>query len=772
MIRRILWFLAIVAALVAGVPYLPASLFQPAIIRALERSLGRKVEVGEVHLSLFGLPGFTVDDVTIHEDPRAGIEPFAYVPSLGADVNLFALLRRKLEFSTIRLGDASINMVKTDAGPWNFQFLLETSAAAAGSVPAIKMRGGRVNFKFGDTKSLFYFDDADLAVSPGPDGSVEIRFGGAPARTDRSARDFGHFFIRGNWLPADQHGHEQKLNLNVELERSSLEEVLKLADTQGFSLRGIVAMEAQITGPASDLDVTGEFQLDQLRRWDLPAQTGGSWRQRYMGTLDLRGEKLTLKTVADSPKAPLTIDFRASDYLTVPKWQVSAGFDEVPLAKLVETVRQLGAPLPETLTASGALSGSVIYDRDQGFSGGLSVGEASLGLPDLPPLRAESLEVAVKDGVARLEPAMIQVGENNSALVEASYSPTSVVRKVGGQEIVQPSGLDLKLSTRVLSVADTRSFGLKAIPLLEHTPQGTWSGWARYRAGDWTGEYQLQDAKVAVDGLAEPLFIQSTSVSLTGDRAVASRLKAKIGKISFTGNYRWEPTAARPHKFHLEVPEADLAELNRLLAPTLVRQSGFLETLRIGSATLPDWLKDRRAEGTVSIGKLAVGDRIAHISSAQVVWDEGVVRVQGIDASLDDSPLSGTLTISLEGRQPQYHFSGSLEEVPYKGGSVDFEGSADAEGSGLQLLSTAHAEGTFTGRSVSFAPDADFRTASGHFEMKNATWKLSNIEITQGSDSLTGAGASQPDGRLVLELLTARNKQVRYSGTMVASGQP
>ena len=105
---------------------MPASLFQPAIIRALERSLGRKVEVGEVHLSLFGMPGFTVDDVTIHEDPRAGIEPFAYVPSLGADVSLLALLHRKLEFSTIRisgspeLGDPSINLVKTDAGPWNF----------------------------------------------------------------------------------------------------------------------------------------------------------------------------------------------------------------------------------------------------------------------------------------------------------------------------------------------------------------------------------------------------------------------------------------------------------------------------------------------------------------------------------------------------------------------------------------------------------------------------------------------------------------------------
>jgi hypothetical protein len=519
-------------------------------------------------------------------------------------------------------------------------------------------------------------------------------------------------------------------------------------------------MEAQITGLASDLDVTGNFQLDEIHRGDLPLQKGGAWKQRYQGTLDLRGEKLTLKTVSDTPKPPVTIEFRASDYLTVPKWQLSAGFDEMPLAKLVDVARRLGAPLPDMLTAEGALSGSVAYTMSGGFDGDLEVGAASLILPDLPPLRAESLDVSVKDGAARLDPAIIQIGETDRAQVEASYST------------MPDSGFDLKLSTKALSVADTRSFGMKAIPLLEHTPQGTWRGWARYHAGDWTGEYELLNAKVSVDGLAEPLLIQSTAVSLTGNRAIANRLKAKIGGIAFTGEYRWEPTATRPHKFRLKVEEADLPEINRLLAPTLVRQSGLLETLRIGATTMPDWLKDRRAEGTVSIDKLDLGDRTAHVESARVVWDQGRVRFEDVQGQFEESPVKGMLTVNLEGRQPQYHFRGEMDNVPYKGGLVDFDGTADGEGSGLQLVATGRAEGTFKARSVSFAPDADFRTAAGRFELKNMAWKLSNMELTQGTDSLTGSGASQPDGRLVLELVTARNKQVRYSGTLVASGQP
>jgi len=42
----------------------------------------------------------------------------------------------------------------------------------------------RVNFKFGQTKSVLFFDDADVDVSPGGGGSMELRFSGVPSRTD------------------------------------------------------------------------------------------------------------------------------------------------------------------------------------------------------------------------------------------------------------------------------------------------------------------------------------------------------------------------------------------------------------------------------------------------------------------------------------------------------------------------------------------------------------------------------------------------------------
>ena len=87
------------------------------------------------------------------------------------------------------------------SGPWNIQPLLDRHSAdrrlATHSVPDIQIRGGRIDFKFGDTKSVFYISDADVDVYPNENGEVVIRFSGAPARTDQASQSFGELTARG-----------------------------------------------------------------------------------------------------------------------------------------------------------------------------------------------------------------------------------------------------------------------------------------------------------------------------------------------------------------------------------------------------------------------------------------------------------------------------------------------------------------------------------------------------------------------------------------------
>jgi hypothetical protein len=357
------------------------------------------------------------------------------------------------------------------------------------------------------------------------------------------------------------------------------------------------------------------------------------------------------------------------------------------------------------------------------------------------------------------------LGEDETADVEVNYG-------------LGTSGFDLKITTRDMDVTDLHSLGLGHVPLLDQISQGSWRGWARYRKpraaeGVWSGEYELRNARVAVDGLTDSVRIQSASVSAYAERVSVTRLKARAGAIEFTGDYRWDPDAASPHQFHLQVANADLQELARLWQPTLARGEGFLaRTLRFGAvAPAPDWLTQRQAQGTLTIQALNAGDYTLNAESARVLWDGLAVTISGIEAKLEDATLAGDLHVDLSGPAPRYRFEGKLEDFAYKGGNLDFSGKIESAGLGLDLLSNVHAEGSLRGRGILFSPEAEFRSVTGRFEMKMAQgeprWKLSDLDLIQGGETYSGEGTTQPDGRLVLEL-ASRGRQVRYTGTMFA----
>ena len=86
----------------------------------------------------------------------------------------------------------------------------------------------------------------------------------------------------------------------------------------------------------------------------------------------------------------------------------------------------------------------------------------------------------------------------------------------------------------------------------------------------------------------------------------------------------------------------------------------------------------------------------------------------------------------------------------------------------MQLIETAHAEGHLRARSIAFSSDAEFPAASACFELQGTHWKLGSVEVTQGGETYFGSGASQADGKLVLDLVKG-SRQVRFSGPLFAA---
>src|ERR1035437_608069 len=101
---------------------------------SLQRALGRRVELGKVHFNLFKGPGFSVENVTIYEDPSIGMEPVVYIQEPGSmDVTprIWVVLGGRFVIASIRRDGASINLTKSGPAPewgrWNFSSIVNPS---------------------------------------------------------------------------------------------------------------------------------------------------------------------------------------------------------------------------------------------------------------------------------------------------------------------------------------------------------------------------------------------------------------------------------------------------------------------------------------------------------------------------------------------------------------------------------------------------------------------------------------------------------------------
>ena len=365
--KRAAKWLAIAAAVLiaAGIaaPYLTVNQFAPRIRTALEGGLGRRVDFGAVHFSLFAGPGFSVDNVIIHENPAIGIEPIAYVGSLEAVPRLASIFGGRLEFASIRLDDASINVAKTGApsepGRWNFEPLLSRSVIRA--IPELHVRSGRINFKFGDTKSVFYLTNTDLDIAPPSHGAAtwNLEFTGEPARTDKPARGLGEFIARGRW---NQTG-AGRLDLDVRLEKSAISEIVALLHGFDAGIHGTVSARMHLAGQLDDIRISGRMDVEDVHRWDRMPPYGQSWPLRLAGRLNLPAQTVEMEsTTAGGETLPLAVRFRCSDYLSQPHWGVALNWNRFPAGPVLDLARHLGADLPPKISVSGSLDGVLGYE--------------------------------------------------------------------------------------------------------------------------------------------------------------------------------------------------------------------------------------------------------------------------------------------------------------------------------------------------------------------------------------------------------------------------
>lgn len=127
---------AVLIVILIAIPFLiNVNSFRPKIESTASESLGRKVTVGNLGLSLL-TGSVTADNIAIAEDPAFGTSPFVTAKSLKVGVEIWPLITSKqLNVTEITLKEPQITLLKTAAGKWNFSSL-GANATKAPSQPS------------------------------------------------------------------------------------------------------------------------------------------------------------------------------------------------------------------------------------------------------------------------------------------------------------------------------------------------------------------------------------------------------------------------------------------------------------------------------------------------------------------------------------------------------------------------------------------------------------------------------------------------------------
>ena len=596
-------------------------------------------------------------NVVIHEDPAIGAEPIAYMDNISVRPSIWSLLGGRFVVDAINLEGAHINLTKSSAGDWNFLSFVNRSVMTA--TPAIHVRDSRINFKFGDTKSVFYLLDTDLDISPpGPGGSAwKVSLTGEPARTDRPALGLGAFSLKGRWFVAPE-----RVDLDMVLERSQLEEISDLLQGTSGSVHGTISSRVHLGGPIDNIGIQGRVEIGELHRWDLMPGGAQNWPLDVHGSLDLVRQELDLESnAARNAPLPLTLHFHATDYLTRPRWRIDANPKGFPVAPVMDLARNMGLPLPRNLKVAGEMDGAIGYSEGT-LRGQLTVSHGSLAIPDSPVMHFERADVVFDSGHILLQPAAVSTSDEDQAQVKADYAMDGNV-------------FDLAISTAAMNVESLRAqVALAAVPWLEQIQSGQWSGELHYHldadSSGWTGRLEVKDAEITVPGLADPLELASARAQIDGAHVTVDRIDGRAGNVAFTGWYSYEPSAARPHRVRLRATQLDVAALEAELMPTLRHNPGLLARA-LGRSSVPDWLKQRAVDGTIQVDDVSIaGAHLANLK-AHLLWDVTQVAFQGLQANWDKTPITGSLAVNLRGSRPAYRLEAGVKGLAWQGGKMD-----------------------------------------------------------------------------------------------------
>jgi AsmA protein len=273
-LKIVLIVVGVLIVLAFVVPFLiPVNQFRPTIEEKASLALGRKVQVGDLSLSLIG-GSLSAKDLSIGDDPKFSSTPFLTAKSLKVGVEILPLIFSKtLHVTGVTIDSPQVTLIRGTAGQWNYSSLGgsaakspagqaapqpagSTSAPADLTIQKLTLKDGSIIVGAVNSQKRSTYDHVTVTAS---NVAITSQF---PVVVTADLPSGGTFKLDGVVGPIDQ-ADAALTPLNAKLDVSSL----NLAST-GFldpslGLGGIVDLDSTLESKAGEAEVKGNVKLSK-----------------------------------------------------------------------------------------------------------------------------------------------------------------------------------------------------------------------------------------------------------------------------------------------------------------------------------------------------------------------------------------------------------------------------------------------------------------------------------------------------------------------------
>jgi AsmA protein len=277
--------LVLVLLLLAFIPPLiNVNRFQRRVDRNISTAIGRPVHFDKLTLNLLPMPGFTLDNFVVDEDPEFGSEPILRANEVQVTLRISSLWSRHVEFSKISLTEPSVNLVHLPDGRWNIESLLfqashieaaptaQRFAGPAPRFPYIEATGARLNLKLDQEKLPFSFTEADFALWLPVPHQWHLRLEARPIRTDTAPGETGTLrtegVLGGDGTSAGTSLAQIPIDLQGRWQDAQLGGLSLLVLGHDAGLRGDASLTFSILGTVEHSAITTDITVANARRAD------------------------------------------------------------------------------------------------------------------------------------------------------------------------------------------------------------------------------------------------------------------------------------------------------------------------------------------------------------------------------------------------------------------------------------------------------------------------------------------------------------------------